>query len=86
MNKLIKQLAVEAMEYADGYDDHYEPIWWQFYNERFAKLIVEECCAVMNDHDSFYGEVMMSPLIKNISELKNERCDCWLLWIISSGA
>ena len=24
MNKLIKQLAVEAMEYADGYDDHYE--------------------------------------------------------------
>ena len=41
-----------------------KPIWRQFYNERFAKLIVEECCAVMNDHDSFYGEVMMSPLIK----------------------
>ena len=64
MSKLIKQLAVEAMEYADGYDDRHAPIWWQFYNERFAELIVEECCAVMNDHDSFYGEVMMSPLIK----------------------
>lgn len=85
MNKRIKQLADRATQYADGYDDRHEPIWWHFYNKRFAELIVEECCVVMNDHDSFYGEVMMSPLIKNISELKNERCDCRLLWFISSG-
>lgn len=64
MDELIKQLAVEAMEYADGVYDRHELIWWQFYNERFAELIVEKCCAVMNDHDSFYGEVMMSPVIK----------------------
>lgn len=43
MNKLIKQLADRATEYAYGYDDRHEPIWWQFYNERFAELIVREC-------------------------------------------
>lgn len=34
------------------------------YDHRLAELIVEECCAVMNDHDSFYGEAMMYPVIK----------------------
>ena len=42
MNKLIKQLADRAAQYADGYDDRHEPIWWQFYNERFAELILTE--------------------------------------------
>lgn len=30
---------------------------------KFAELVVKECCKVMNEHGSFYGEVMMSPLI-----------------------
>lgn len=64
MSKLIKQLADQAIQYADGYDDRRGLTWWQFYNERFVELIVEKCCVIMNDHDSFYGEVMMSPLIK----------------------
>lgn len=60
MSKLIKQLAVEAMEYADGYDDHYEPIWRQFYNERFVEMAVLECA----DHLSKLGEFNSSQNIK----------------------
>jgi hypothetical protein len=30
----------------------------------FAELIVKECCRVMAEHDQFYGEVMMSPVLK----------------------
>lgn len=33
MNKLIKQLADRAAQYADGYDDRHEPIWWRITND-----------------------------------------------------
>ena len=49
MNKLIKQLADRAAQYADGYDDRHEPIWWQFYDERFAELIIRECAKIADD-------------------------------------
>ena len=61
MNKLIKQLADRAAQYADGYDDRHEPIWWQFYNERFVEMVVLEWA----DHLSKLGEFNSSQNIKN---------------------
>ena len=61
MNKRIKQLTDQATQYADGYDDRHEPIWWQFYNERFAEMVVLECA----DHLSKLGEFNSSQNIKN---------------------
>ena len=43
-----------------GYDDRYEPIWWQFYNERFVEMVVLECA----DHLSKLGEFNSSQNIK----------------------
>lgn len=53
-NELIKQCANQARDYADGYDDRHEPIWWQFYNERFAEFIIRECAEVASDYDGSY--------------------------------
>ena len=61
MNKRIKQLTDQATQYADGYDDRHEPIWWQFYNERFVEMVVLECA----DHLSKLGEFNSSQNIKN---------------------
>jgi hypothetical protein len=43
MNKRIKELVLRAEEYADGYDDRAGIAWFQFYNEKFAELIVRQC-------------------------------------------
>ena len=60
MNKLIKQLSDRAMEYADGYADEGEPIWWKFYNEKFVEMVVLECA----DYFSKLGEFNSSQNIK----------------------
>ena len=52
MNKLIKQLADRAMEYAAGGADECEPIWWKFYDEKFVEMVFPECA----DHFSKLGE------------------------------
>jgi hypothetical protein len=44
MNKLL------AEEYADGYGDRYDPIWFEFYNKKFTELVVQECCGIVNKH------------------------------------
>jgi len=43
MNERIRQLAEQARNHADTYDDANGPIWFQMYNEKFAELIVKEC-------------------------------------------
>ena len=60
MNKRIKQLADRATQYADGYDDRHEPIWWHFYNKRFVEMVVLECA----DYFSKLGEFNSSQNIK----------------------
>ena len=60
MNELFKQLADRAAQYADEYDDRHEPIWWQFYDERFVEMVVLECA----DHLSKLGEFNSSQNIK----------------------
>jgi hypothetical protein len=42
MNQRIEELVLRAEEYADGYDDRAGIAWFQFYNEKFAELIVKE--------------------------------------------
>ena len=49
MNERIKQLAEQAGNHADTYDDANGPIWFQMYNEKFAELIVKECIDVVED-------------------------------------
>ena len=43
MNERIKELAEQAGNHADTYDDANGPFWFQMYNEKFAELIVQEC-------------------------------------------
>lgn len=64
MNKRIEELRRQVAESFDPLAIYSDSDYSKEYDHRLAKLIVEECCAVMNDHDSFYGEAMMSPLIK----------------------
>jgi hypothetical protein len=66
MNKHIKDIVSKSVEYANSVPAAQQEvtIWKNHYNTKFAELIIKEACQVMNDHDSFYGEVMMSPLIK----------------------
>ena len=61
MNKLIEQLADQATQYADRYDDRHGPIQWQSYNERFVEMVVLECA----DHLSKLGEFNSSQNTKN---------------------
>ena len=49
------------VEKVAGYDDRHEPIWWQFYNERFVEMVVLECA----DHLSKLGEFNSSQNTKN---------------------
>lgn len=64
MNKLIKQFADQADEYADGYADEYDPIWWQLYNEKFAELIIRECVD-QTWQPGIFHDTALSELIKH---------------------
>ena len=73
MNNKIKQLAKESELNSDevlyhltDYDEY------EYSNvEQFAKLLILECCKVMEDKDSFYGE-WMGNVIKQHFEVKDE--------------
>jgi hypothetical protein len=43
MNDRIDEIAQAARDHAGGYWDEYSPGWFQFYNQKFAELILEEC-------------------------------------------
>ena len=48
MNKRIKQLAKQAEEYADIEYNASDLDWYELKEEKFAELIVKECCHIMN--------------------------------------
>jgi hypothetical protein len=50
MNERIKELAEQAGDYADTYDDANGPFWFQMYNEKFAELIVADCIALADKY------------------------------------
>jgi hypothetical protein len=43
MNERIKELSLQAANYANTYDDAGADIWFEMYNHKFAELIVQEC-------------------------------------------
>ena len=56
MNERIRELALQAGNHADTYDDANGPIWFQMYNEKFAELIVREMCSVLDKAQWDKGE------------------------------
>jgi hypothetical protein len=43
MNERIRQLAEQAANYANTYDDAGADIWFEMYNQKFAELLIKEC-------------------------------------------
>jgi hypothetical protein len=43
MNERIKELALQAADYANTYRDAGADVWFEIYNKKFAELIVAEC-------------------------------------------
>ena len=60
MNERIKQLATQAANYANTYDDAGADIWFEMYNQKFAELIVRECADIADTAEPF----LSSDLIK----------------------
>ena len=49
MNERIRELAKEALDYAEKNQSAEVPQhWFKLYNEKFAELIVRECCQYLN--------------------------------------
>ena len=45
MNERIRELAKEALDYAEkNQSAEVQQHWFKLYNEKFAELIVKECC------------------------------------------
>jgi len=52
MNERIRELAKEALDYAEKNQSAEVPQhWFKLYNEKFAQLIVRECANVIADDD-----------------------------------
>ena len=50
MNTRIQELAEQAEDWADG-QNFYESDYRDYFNEKFAELIVRECARVASDYD-----------------------------------
>jgi hypothetical protein len=52
MNERIRELAKEALDYAEkNQSAEVQQHWFKLYNEKFAQLIVRECANVIADDD-----------------------------------
>ena len=49
MNTRIQELALQAADYVNTYDDVGADVWFEMYNKKFAELIVKECMDVVAD-------------------------------------
>ena len=50
MNERIRELAKEALDYAENNQSAEVPQhWFKLYNEKFAELIVRECAEVVQE-------------------------------------
>jgi hypothetical protein len=48
MNERIHELALQAGEYVNVYIGHVD--WHRQFHQKFAELIVRECCDMVNKH------------------------------------
>jgi hypothetical protein len=68
MNERIKQLATEAENYAHEQNELYGVSYILTYEQKFAELIVKECCDIVGD---YYGQSKKSgPGYTMICEIK----------------
>jgi len=52
MNERIRELAKEALDYAEkNQSAEVQQHWFKLYNEKFAELIVRECATAITDDD-----------------------------------
>jgi len=57
MNERIRELAKEALDYAEKNQSAEVPQhWFKLYNEKFAELIVKECMNRVRSRQQFAGE------------------------------
>ena len=69
MNDRIRELAKEALDYAEKNQSAEIPQhWFKLYNEKFAELIVRECTNVIADDDlaKDCGTIMMDSYAKGM--------------------
>ena len=56
MNERIRELAKEALDYAEkNQSAEVQQHWFKLYNEKFAELIVRECMNVIYNIDDLGG-------------------------------
>jgi hypothetical protein len=74
MNERIKELADQAWQYADKYSHDGDGRHGHLYRNKFAELIVQECCSIVlnteietNNNAMLRGEIA-SRLVKFIKE------------------
>ena len=80
MNERIKQLAEQATEYDyttwDSYNQK-ELVYYKFNQEKFAELIVKECCQYLdNEAERLFGlsESEEDPVFQSNFEICAEKC------------
>ena len=69
MNQRIRELAKEALDYAEqNQSAEVQQHWFKLYNEKFAQLIVRECANVIADDDlaKDCGTLMMDSWAKGM--------------------
>ena len=53
MNERIRELAKEALDYAEkNQSAEVQQHWFKLYNEKFAELLIRECAFVAQNKDS----------------------------------
>jgi len=77
MNERIRELAKEALNYAEkNQSAEVQQHWFKLYNEKFAELIVKECSYLADQaHKKATGVNLPVVILENISELEVE-CMC----------
>jgi hypothetical protein len=74
MNERIKLLAEQCKEYVDESSFiTYGPIWWEFYNEKFAELIIKECASICEINGNTYM-YSFTPAKARLAESTSKYC------------
>jgi hypothetical protein len=67
MNERIKELAEQADDYTDNkiqMQGEYHPDWHDIRDQKFAELIVRECCTIADEVEKSDGLFLASKFIK----------------------
>jgi hypothetical protein len=65
MNERIKELAAEAWQYANNNSRDGDETHGWLYRDKFAELIVRECCSAIRLDDAFNGGKFQRTILKH---------------------